>query len=82
MLTLHVQTSPERRRVTLSQREFERLLSICRSLEPIEIFEEDDPDELTPEERGRLRVAEQELQYGATVSLDEFIRKEGIDVSR
>jgi hypothetical protein len=82
MLTLHVTKSFDGDLITLSKDEFLQLITMYKQFEPVEIIEHDDPDELTEEELQQLQIAEAEREQGETISLEEFIQREKLHVSR
>ena len=82
MLTLHVMESFDGDLITLSKDEFLQLIAMYKQFEPVEIIEHDDPDELTEKELRQLQIAEAEREQGETISLEEFIQREKLHVSR
>ena len=69
MITLHI-TETEHS-VTIPKEEFLKLLERCKSVENVEIIENDDPDYLTAEEIRIRAEAMGELERGETVDFEK-----------
>ncbi len=73
MLTLH--TKETEKNVTLSKKEFSKILKKLKKVEEIEVVADYDPDYLTKEESKQLKIAEKEFEKGETISWEE-VKKE------
>lgn len=73
MMTLH--TSETEKNVTLSKKDFAKILKKLRQAEEVNVIADYDPDYLTKEELKQLKIAEKEFENGETISAEEYFAK-------